>query len=265
MPSTPDNKFPQLLYSCYANKSREEETFVSEHVLTHILSGTLSLHTVSKSYNFKAGDTVLVKRNQLAKATKLPPPSGEFRSVSVFFEQTALRDYSLENKLTSVATYTGESILILNPNPLYESYTSSLTAYQQGSTSEGLTALKVKEALMLILHLNKEAGNMLFDFCEPGKIDLEKYMNMHFRFNVSMSRLAYLTGRSLATFKRDFAKIFNTSPNKWLQQRRLKEAHYLIKEKRMKVSDVYLEVGFEDLSHFSFAFKNAYGKSPSLI
>lgn len=265
MPSTPDKKYPQLLYSCYAQKSREEETFVSEHVLTHILSGDLVLHTVSDSYNLKAGDTALLKRNQLAKATKLPPPSGEFRSVSVFFDQTALRDFYLENKIAPVAPYTGESLLILARNPLYQSYTSSLAAYQQGSTSDGLTALKVKEALMLILHLNGEAGNMLFDFCEPGKIDLEQYMNMHFKFNVSMNRLAYLTGRSLATFKRDFAKIFNTSPNKWLQQRRLKEAYYLIKEKRMKVSDVYLEVGFEDLSHFSFAFKNTYGKSPSLI
>jgi AraC-like DNA-binding protein len=32
-----------------------------------------------------------------------------------------------------------------------------------------------------------------------------------------------------------------------------------------KPSDVYLEVGFEDLSHFSFAFKKEFGKAPSLV
>jgi AraC family transcriptional regulator, exoenzyme S synthesis regulatory protein ExsA len=82
---------------------------------------------------------------------------------------------------------------------------------------------------------------------------------------VDLSRFAYLTGRSLSTFKRDFEKVFNDSPNHWLQQKRLRDAHYLIKEKGWKSSDVYLEVGFKDLSHFSFAFKKAYGKSPSKL
>jgi AraC family transcriptional regulator, exoenzyme S synthesis regulatory protein ExsA len=68
-----------------------------------------------------------------------------------------------------------------------------------------------------------------------------------------------------ANFKRDFEKIFHTSPGNWLLQKRLQEAHYLIKEKGNKPSDVYLEVGFEDLSHFSYAFKNAYGIAPSKI
>jgi AraC-like DNA-binding protein len=265
MPLAKDKTSRQLLYASYAEKSRETEAFVKEHALTRILSGNLLLHTTTNSYNFSAGDTVLIKRNQLAKATKIPPENGEFKSVTVYFDQPALKDYSIENKIELSKPYTGESVLLLKSSPLYESYASSLAAYQQGETDKGLTALKVKEALMLILYLNKEASGLLFDFYEPGKIDLEEYMNIHFRFNVGMARFAYLTGRSLATFKRDFAKTFNTSPSKWLQERRLKEAYYLIKEKRMKVSEVYLEVGFEDLSHFSFAFKNTFGKSPSLI
>jgi AraC-like DNA-binding protein len=40
---------------------------------------------------------------------------------------------------------------------------------------------------------------------------------------------------------------------------------FKIKEKGKKPSDVYLEVGFEDLSHFSFAFKKAFGKAPSQL
>jgi len=82
---------------------------------------------------------------------------------------------------------------------------------------------------------------------------------------VQLQRFAYLTGRSLATFKRDFEKLYHTTPNRWLQQRRLQEARYLLTEKGKPVSDVYLEVGFEDLSHFSFAFKKAYGVAPSKI
>jgi len=107
--------------------------------------------------------------------------------------------------------------------------------------------------------------DILFDFSEPGKIDLEAFMNKNFHFNVELNRFAYLTGRSLATFKRDFEKIFHMSPSRWLLQRRLREAHYMIKEKGKAASDVYLELGFEDLSHFSFAFKKAYGVAPSRV
>ncbi|HMQ59732.1 MAG TPA: helix-turn-helix domain-containing protein [Flavilitoribacter sp.] len=30
-------------------------------------------------------------------------------------------------------------------------------------------------------------------------------------------------------------------------------------------ADVYLELGFEDLSHFSFAFKKAFGRTPTQV
>jgi AraC family transcriptional regulator, exoenzyme S synthesis regulatory protein ExsA len=117
----------------------------------------------------------------------------------------------------------------------------------------------------LLLRLDNKVGDLLFDFSEPGKIDLEEFMNEHFTFNVEMKRFAFLTGRSLSTFKRDSEKIFHTAPGRWLRQKRLNQAYYLIKEKGEKPSDVYLEVGFEDLSHFSFAFKKEFGKAPSLV
>jgi AraC-like DNA-binding protein len=69
----------------------------------------------------------------------------------------------------------------------------------------------------------------------------------------------------LATFKRDFKKISPLSPGKWLIQKRLKVAHDKIRNEGKKVSDVYLEVGFKDLSHFSTVFKETYGYAPSKI
>ena len=45
----------------------------------------------------------------------------------------------------------------------------------------------------------------------------------------------------------------------------LQAAYYLIKEKGKAPSEAYLEVGFEDLSHFSFAFKKKYGVAPSRV
>ena len=73
-----------------------------------------------------------------------------------------------------------------------------------------------------------------------------------------LEKFRYLTGRSLSTFNRDFRKTFNSTPQKWLTRKRLEQAHYRIAEHAQKPVDVYLEVGFENLSHFSFAFKKAF-------
>ena len=41
-------------------------------------------------------------------------------------------------------------------------------------------------------------------------------MNRNYQFNVSNSRFAYLTGRSLSAFKMDFKAIFHSTPALWL-------------------------------------------------
>jgi hypothetical protein len=92
-----------------------------------------------------------------------------------------------------------------------------LTPYLDGVNGanhigNALATLKVKEAAMILLETNPALKDILFDVSEPGKIDLEAYMNEHYKFNVDLNRFAYLTGRSLATFKRDFEKTFLIFP-----------------------------------------------------
>ena len=88
-------------------------------------------------------------------------------------------------------------------------------------------------------------------------------MNRNFKFNVSVERFAYLTGRSLSAFKRDFKATFNETPNRWIVKKRLQEAYFLIDKKKKKPSEIYLDLGFEALSHFSFAFKKQFRLTPS--
>jgi AraC family transcriptional regulator, exoenzyme S synthesis regulatory protein ExsA len=262
-----DKRLPHILYSCYSQKSSEGEQFIPEHVFGYCISGGSEVYLGEKSYLFKEGDFRLFKKNQLSRYTKYPPPGGEYRSISIIMDQDTLRSISEELQLHVDHPYMGEGGLLLKPNPLFKNYFDSLSPYLNAThdISRSLTNIKVKEAIVILLETNPVLKDILFDFSEPGKIDLEAYMNEHYKFNVHLDRFAYLTGRSLATFKRDFEKIFHLSPSRWLQQRRLKEAHYLIKEKGKRPSDVYLEVGFEDLSHFSFAFKKNFGIAPSSV
>jgi len=262
------NKKPSpLAYSCYVTRSRVGEQFISEFVFGYQVSGTMIMNDGNKEYIFEPGDVRFGRRNHLIKFNKLPPEGGEYKSLSVHFDQPFLRKLSMEAGYKAEKHINGNAVIGLKPHPLYKNYFDSLSPYTQldGEDNAGLVALKLKEAILLLLKVNPEMKDILFDFSEPGKIDLEAFMNKNFHFNVDLNRFAYLTGRSLATFKRDFEKSFHLTPNRWLQQRRLQEAYYLIKEKGKTASDIYLDLGFEDLSHFSFVFKKKFGAAPTKI
>ena len=264
-----ETRLPQIIYSCYFNRSTAGEHFIPEHIFSYQISGTLIINDGAKVQTLNEGDFRLSRRNRLARFVKIPPEHGEFKSVSVFLDQQTLRNFSRETGIVAQGSVVPDdnSIIPIASHALYKSYIDSLMPYFDLPAEENaaLFALKLKEAISLIIKINPELRNVLFDFHEPGKIDLESFMNKNFHFNVQLKRFAYLTGRSLATFKRDFEKIFHVSPSRWLLQKRLGEAYYQIKEQGKAVSEVYLELGFEDLSHFSYAFKKQYGLSPSRI
>jgi AraC-like DNA-binding protein len=83
--------------------------------------------------------------------------------------------------------------------------------------------------------------------------------------NRVLKKFSYLTGRSLTTFKKDFKNFFHTTPGRWLIKKRLERAHYQIVVQKQKPVNVYLDAGFENLAHFSFAFKRQFGYNVSQI
>lgn len=125
--------------------------------------------------------------------------------------------------------------------------------------------LKLQEGLLALLHIDKRFAPTLFDFNEPWKIDILDFLNKNYMYEFTMEDLAHYTGRSLATFKRDFKKISDLTPEKWLIRKRLEVAYNLMKEGGNKVVDVYTKVGFRNQSHFSAAFKKQYGIAPTAV
>ncbi|MNE51326.1 Exoenzyme S synthesis regulatory protein ExsA [compost metagenome] len=95
------------------------------------------------------------------------------------------------------------------------------------------------------------------------KVDLTYFMETNFTQNLNLEEMAKLTGRSLSAFKKDFAKLFDTSPQRWLLNRRLEKAHYLLSRTDTTVAEIAYECGFENTSHFSRAYKLKYGETPT--
>ena len=259
-------KFP-IEYSCYLTKSRAGEKFSNSHALSYIVSGAMILTDEYGEYEISAGESFFFTRNSLVKYAKYPPEGGIFKSITLFLDQSFLRNLALELKVEPEESILSRPFGRLKNNSLTADYMRSLLVYEKMITEDknsALLDLKRKEAVLILISENPGLKNILFNFSAPGKIDLEGFMKKNFHFKVDLSRFAFISGRSLSTFKRDFEKIFHTTPNRWLLDRRLDEAQQLIHSKHQKISDVYSEVGFEDLSHFSVAYKKRFGIPPSM-
>lgn len=216
------------------------------------------------SHTFEAGDTLLVPRNQLSTVIKKPKDGMAYKSILVTFRPEQLKEYYAKRKITFDRSV-DQKVEALDKHPLLDSFFNSLIPYfdLQDELPREIVSMKIEEAVTILRSINKNVDRLFADFSEPGKVNLVEFMEKNFMFNMPLEKFGYLTGRSIATFNRDFRKAFHVTPQKWLTQKRLELAHYQIMEKRRKPVEVYLEAGFENLSHFSKAFKKHFGSAPS--
>ncbi|MHA4739958.1 helix-turn-helix domain-containing protein [Dyadobacter sp. MSC1_007] len=101
-----------------------------------------------------------------------------------------------------------------------------------------------------------------FHTADHEKTSLRDVMENNYLHNMSLKEYARIANRSLATFKREFKTLFDTTPGKWLIAKRLDYALLMLYKTRKNINEITFESGFENTSHFSRVFKERFGTSP---
>jgi AraC family transcriptional regulator, exoenzyme S synthesis regulatory protein ExsA len=261
-----DRTRKNILFSCTGQEKKDFEPFVEDHAIVFVLNGIMIINDGREKTEYKDGDIGFVGKNQLVKTQKVPANNKPFMSISIFLPRETLFQYAHEQEIIPKGNYTGKVNFIYNPDIFLKSYFNSMIPYFENPEmlTENLAKVKTIEIIEL---LKRETimQNILFNFEEHFKIDLEAYMNKNYMHNIPLEQFAKLTGRSISTFKRDFQEVFNETPNKWLIKKRLDLAYFLISKKNQKPTDIYFDVGFVNFSHFSRTFKSEFGANPSEI
>lgn len=238
-----------------------------DHVLVYLYSGEQVINDGEKDLVIHAGECAFIRRDHRIVINKNSYDGKPYKGISLAFKRNLLREfYTAMNKsdVPDNVSAPGKSVFHLEARPDIISLFESLTPYFDSGVepSDDIVKLKLEEGIYALLKTSKEFYPILFDFTTPWKIDILEFLNQNYMYQLTMEEIASYTGRSLATFKRDFAKISDVSPQKWLMNKRLHIAHEKIQEQNKKASDVYVEVGFKNLSHFYTAYKKLFGFSP---
>ena len=254
------------IQSCHLGPEISPEQFIPEHFFLFLLKGSMVSYDGYKHYEMKPGDYCIARKNHLVRYTKYKD-DGKFEKVIIAFDEKFLKKFLERHPYQAEPTENTDSFLFIEEDKLIHNFVNSLEPYYNGTQQldDAFVDIKREDLLMILLKNNPDLKNIFFNFNVPHKIDLEHFMNQNFKFNISLERFAFMTGRSLSTFKREFKAIFNTTPGKWLMKKRLDEAYFLLNKQHQKPTDIYIDLGFEDLSHFSFVFKKEFGVSPSEV
>jgi len=260
------NHYAEMVVACSGDRRYGGEITFEDNVLVNVLAGELKVVQADRTRCCGAGDTLLLPRNQPATLLKHPKDGAAYQAVILKLPTAIVRAYYTQHT-PEHARPASTDLLLFPKNLLLQSLFASLLPYLELEyrLPEKLLAVKITEVIETLRSLDQQSDGVLADFSEPGKINLVEFMEAKYRFNIPLTKFSYLTGRSLTTFKRDFKKSFPLSPQRWLTQKRLTLAHYQLAEKRRKPVELYQEVGFENLAHFSCAFKKHFGYSPTAL
>lgn len=263
-------KYWDIVYSCFVPHEMLSEHRMPVHVLVYVYSGEMVVEDDGRRQIVGAGNYVFLKRDHLVRLLKHTADGAPYKAISIRFERRFLRGFfsSLDKStLPADVKRIREAAVVMPQSPALQSLFLSLFPYTDANVkpSDEIIQLKMQEAVWCLLDADARFYPTLFDFNELWKIDLLPFMEANYMQDMTMEEFATYTGRSLATFKRDFAKVSDLSPEKWLIKKRLDKAYEMLRNGKHKPSDVYYEVGFKNRSHFAVAFKRQFGVSPGRV
>ena len=230
-----------------------------------MVEGRKIWHTGTGSYDLREGTCVFVRKGACIIEQFF---DAEF-CFFMFFVSDEFICEVLKNKsnpvIRPIKKY--EPVMTINNSVRIHAFFQSMTPYfdSDRKPDQSLVELKFRELILNIADnpLNAELLSWFFFLLrDPQSLTLQRVMEENFCFNLKLEEFAKLSARSLSAFKRDFMNIYNTSPGKWLMEKRLTNALHLITNMDKTVTEAAFESGFENTSHFSRAFRQRFGTSP---
>jgi AraC-like DNA-binding protein len=232
------------------------------------MEGRKVWHTAHGSYDLSKGSCMFVRKGAVIVEQFY---DAAFCMVLFFLPDEFICDV-LKSKTTPIQKpgKKYEPLITIDSNITVHSFFQSMISYFGGNKvpDQSLLELKFRELILTIAD-NTANSELLSYFSlllqEPLAVSLKNTMEDNYCFNLKLEQFAQLSNRSLSAFKRDFQKQYNTTPGKWLLEKRLNHALHLLTNNGRTVSEASYESGFENQSHFSRVFRKHFGYPPASV
>lgn len=231
-----------------------------------VISGEKKWCTRDQEYLVREGDCLFVRKGAHSVYQYF---DAAFCALVLFVPDGFIRTVLIDNHIRAgdPQGFKGrESLFPIEADQQIKAYFQSFFSYliADRRPADKLIELKFKELIILIATKSapKNLTAYFADLCNVSKPPLREIMEENYSYPMEMQEYARLSNRSLSRFKRDFKETFGTSPGKWVKQRRLERARYLLENTDKTITEVMLEAGFINHSHFTRIFKETFHLLP---
>jgi AraC-like DNA-binding protein len=244
-----------LLFAYYycPQTIRNVDVFTHYNILSFVMEGRKLIHRPEKTWLLEEGHCYFFKTGAFNQELYLEEG---WRSMNLYIPDNYLHQFIQENQ--SVLQRIESSELPLGQISELEASVTTQRFVQQMlacfdetiAPAEDILEGRFRELLLAILGEpeNQSLVAYMGKLAKRTRPLLYAVMETNFMYNLSLTEFAQLAHQSLATFKREFKRVFNTTPAQWLMEK--------------SIRDIVQESGFESGPHISRVFKHQFGESP---
>jgi AraC-like DNA-binding protein len=242
---------------------------LQQNLFTFLLAGEKTVHFAGTQVTVRPHQFVLLAAGNCLMSEKMAAANADYHSILLFFDNQLLADL-FNRHAALLGRQTKQSpahpFLLFEKDAFLVNFTHSLDYMLAGAEPvyHHLQKVKLEELfLYLAVHYPGQLQQIRHMSAETDDdLVIRQAVTSHINSNITVEELAFLCNMSLSSFKRRFARIYGTSPNRWLLEKRMESAAKMLREDNRKASEIYYELGYENLSSFIQSFKQLYGVTP---
>lgn len=256
---------PVLIFDYLSSKEiTKQQIILNKNIFSFLIEGNKEVVFDNSTLSIDNSKFLLMKSGHCLMTEKLSD-NQNYRSILFLFSNEILQKYIQKNNINRNEINEYKSVFSFQYDDFIHRFVTSLLDISKLSKNIQSKMLEVKFE-EIILYLSEIYGTDFLHFLlvknNNSTQKLVQTVETNLMSKLTLKELAFLCNMSVSTFKREFEKHYAESPIKWFQNKRLEYAHHLLFKEQKSSSEIYLEIGYENLSSFIQAYKSKYGITP---
>ena len=242
----------------------------SEACFAYIMDGDNQLLSTKEQIRAERGKMILSLCGNTVGHMLSEQESGKVSSIIVHFQKDVLLkiyDNSPPPFWKELEKPVVQYVVQMAASALVKQYFEGIVYFfrNRAAVSEDILILKLKEIILLLLQTEESSQitQIISSLFSQRTFSFKELVDAHIFAPVTTEDLACLTNKSLSSFKREFKKVYRTTPGNYIIKKRAERVAQLLETSDDSISNIGYECGFSSPAHLSRVFKSKYGLTPS--
>lgn len=254
----------QVYDYCSSKEISKQQIILNQNTFSFLIEGKKEVIFDNSDLSIDNRKFLLMKSGHCLMTEKLSEIKN-YRSILLFFNNETLSKFVQKFEINNIEPKEYKSVYSFDYDTFIKRFVDSLIAISKLSkpVQQKIIEVKFEEIMLYLIELH--GSHILYSLTYNNDHHTQNFTQIvesNQLKKLTLKQLAFLCNMSVSTFKREFEKHYAQSPIKWFQNKRLEHAYYLLHQKHKKSSEIYFEVGYENLSSFIQAYKSKYHKTP---